>query len=648
MSTEPEASARPRRGTQDRRSHRPAVRAAALYGLFGAIWVFASDRLVDLVLHGPRLRSTAQTVKGWAFVGISAAFVFAFVAARGRAEQELLRARANLDDAERVGRVGSWVLDGRSRRFTLSQGACLALGLPSGERPTVATIFGLVHPDDRGPAREWVEQALAGQAPDAMDLRIPRPGGPPRVVQIRGGPEVDESGAVVRVIGTVQDVTERERLEERLRALRAIDREILGSHSADEVIRTALLRLLALAAADRGSVARLDPDRDVLRVYDVEDYHVEDDGSARLGPGIEIPSAAMGETLGALTRGEVVLISDIRGRVRSVPALAVLAEQGFRSSVSAPIRVDGRLLGVLSLLARRMGAFDEELGAVVLEVADQLAVALVQADLREELARHAEELERRGAERTAELAERNVQLEAFSAAVAHDLRAPLRAISGFGRALLQDATLPAEARRDVERIVAAAARLDHLIDELLTYSRLSVQAIPRTPVRLDDAVQAALEQVADDVERQSAEIEVVGPLPSVLGHRSTLIEVIANLLGNAVKFVAPGTRPRVRVSAEVREGRVRLSVADNGIGIPPQERERIFEPLVRLHGRETYTGTGIGLAIVRMGVERMGGRVGVEDRPGGGSTFWVELEGAADPADGDRDEGAPAAGVEDA
>lgn len=463
------------------------------------------------------------------------------------------------------------------------------------------------------------------------------------MVQIRGIAEVDEAGVVARVIGTVHEVTERERLEERLRALHEIDRAMLAWRSADEVIRTALLQLLTLAAADRGSVARFDPDRDVLRVYEIEDG-----GSARLGSGFEIPSAALGETLGALRRGEVVLTSDIRERVRSVPALAVLAEQGFRSSVSAPMRADGRLLGVLSLLARRVEAFDEELGEVVLEVADQLAVALVQADLREELARHAEELERRVAERTAELAERNVQLEAFSAAVAHDLRAPLRAIAGFGRALLQDARLTAEAQRDAERIVAAAARLDHLIDELLTYSRLSLRQIPRTPVRLDEVAQAGLEHVAEEVGVRGAEIEVASPLPSVLGHRSTLVEVIANLLDNAVKFVAPGTRPQVRVSAEMREGRVRLSVADNGIGIAPRERERIFEPLERLHGHETYPGTGIGLAIVRTGVERMGGRVGVEDRPGGGSTFWVELEAAADPADGDRDEGTPVAGESDA
>lgn len=195
MPVEPDASARPRRGIRDRRSRRPAVRAAALYGLFGAIWVFASDRLVDLMVHDPRLRSTAQTIKGWAFVGVSAAIVFAFVAARGRAERELLRARASLDEAERVGQVGSWALEGRSRRFTLSEGACRALGLPPGARPTVETIFELVHPDDRGPATEWIERALVGQDPGTMDLKVLRPEGPPRWSRSGGSPRWTRPGS---------------------------------------------------------------------------------------------------------------------------------------------------------------------------------------------------------------------------------------------------------------------------------------------------------------------------------------------------------------------------------------------------------------------------------------------------------------------
>lgn len=111
----------------------------------------------------------------------------------------------------------------------------------------------------------------------------------------------------------------------------------------------------------------------------------------------------------------------------------------------------------------------------------------------------------------------------------------------------------------------------------------------------------------------------------VVAHRQTLVQMVANLIGNALKLVSPGVRSEVRVRAEARDGLVRLWVEDNGIGIAPEHQQRIFRVFERLHGSETYPGTGIGLAIVRKGAERMGGRVGVESAAGAGSCFWIEL-----------------------
>ena len=141
-------------------------------------------------------------------------------------------------------------------------------------------------------------------------------------------------------------------------------------------------------------------------------------------------------------------------------------------------------------------------------------------------------------------------------------------------------------------------------------------------------VSSALAQLDGEVREQGAEVSVEAPLADVTGHRATLIQVVANLLGNAFKFVAPGVAPRVRVRAEAREGSVRLWVEDNGIGIPPEHHERIFRVFERLHGIEAYPGTGVGLAIVRRAVARMGGRVGLESAPGRGSAFWIELPSA--------------------
>lgn len=143
------------------------------------------------------------------------------------------------------------------------------------------------------------------------------------------------------------------------------------------------------------------------------------------------------------------------------------------------------------------------------------------------------------------------------------------------------------------------------------------------PVELSSALSDASAQIESAL--KESEFIVERPLPAVIGHRPTLTQALTNLLSNAVKFVAPGVRPRARVWAEERGGRVRLWVEDNGIGIAPEHRDRVFQIFERLHSVATYPGTGLGLAIVRKGLERMGGGAGVESEPGRGSRFWIGL-----------------------
>jgi PAS domain S-box-containing protein len=244
-------------------------------------------------------------------------------------------------------------------------------------------------------------------------------------------------------------------------------------------------------------------------------------------------------------------------------------------------------------------------------------------ELEEQLQRHAEQLE----QRTRELQEANAALEAFGYSVSHDLRTPLRNMQSLANALEEDYAdhLDAGGRDFCRRIIAAARKMDTLINDLLAYSRLSRSDLPLARVDLNGVlaeVQAALAEVIRD---GAAQVTVEGPLPVVFGHRPTLVQVVTNLVSNALKFVAPGVRPRVRVHAEQRGEFVRLWVEDNGIGIAPNHQQRIFKVFERLHGEESYPGTGIGLAIVRKGVERTGGRAGVESEPGQGSRFWVDL-----------------------
>jgi PAS domain S-box-containing protein len=234
-----------------------------------------------------------------------------------------------------------------------------------------------------------------------------------------------------------------------------------------------------------------------------------------------------------------------------------------------------------------------------------------------------DELERR----VLELNESNEQLEAFTYSIAHDLRAPLRAMSGFAVALREDysSVLGEQGRSFAERIEGSAKRMDHLILDLLAYSRLSRDEIGLNSVALDAAVAEALNELEQDVQKRTAEVQVASPLPAASAHHATVVRVLANLISNALKFVDPGTCPRVRISAEEGEAAVRVWVEDNGIGISKEHQERIFGLFQRLHSEREFPGTGIGLAIVRKGVERMRGRTGVESSAGRGSRFWIEL-----------------------
>ena len=247
--------------------------------------------------------------------------------------------------------------------------------------------------------------------------------------------------------------------------------------------------------------------------------------------------------------------------------------------------------------------------------------------LRADLRRHADSLEVRVAQRTRALSEVNAELEAFAYSVSHDLRAPLRSMQGFANALLDDyaPSLDSAGRDYAERVVSAAHRMDALIEDLLAYSRLGRADLELVPVELSPLVAGVVKQLDAAIKESGAELEVVEPLPRMVAHRATLAQIVLNLLTNAMKFVPEGRRPHVRVSGAVTDGRARLSVADNGIGIAPEHQERIFRVFERLHGPAAYAGTGIGLAIVRKGVERMGGRVGLESRVGEGTTFWIEL-----------------------
>jgi PAS domain S-box-containing protein len=270
-----------------------------------------------------------------------------------------------------------------------------------------------------------------------------------------------------------------------------------------------------------------------------------------------------------------------------------------------------------------------DLAGVVLVFRDATKQRTAERALRQlaqEQKQHAQKLEADVAERTANLQQTIADLEAFSFTISHDLRSPLRAMQGFAQAALTEYAdkLDAQGRDYLERICNSAVRLDRLILEVLTYSRLGRGELALSPINLDKLVEEVFDSYPS-IRSSQAEVTVEHPLHSVLGSHSFLIQCISNLLENAVKFVPWGSKAKVRIWTSECGSKTRLYVEDNGIGIPLDSLSKIFEPFQRAHPGGGYEGTGMGLAIVRKAMQRLGGTAGVQPHDGQGSTFWLEL-----------------------
>lgn len=378
----------------------------------------------------------------------------------------------------------------------------------------------------------------------------------------------------------------------------------------------------------RESLHHRDPaDRDLLALAFPADEEVGFYNVVRQGNGELFPSVTPSDL------GRIVPDGD---RARA------LKEIGLQSLVRTPVRSHGRTVGMLTL-----GSTDSDryYNPADLKMAESLAhrVALAHESVRlyedaqREIALRKEaearlrifnvDLERRVAERTHLLEEAIRESNSFAYTVAHDLRAPLRAITGFCHALKEDyaARLDAAGLDYLDRVVHGARKMDDLIRDLLDYARVNRAEVNRVIVDLDVVLDDVADTMAGEIEDRRGLLQRASSLGRVVAHGPMMRQVVANLVSNALKFVAPGVRPEVRIWSEPREKKLRLVVEDNGIGIAPEHHERIFGIFERLNRTEDFPGTGIGLAIVRRAVERLGGRLGVESQPGRGSRFWIEL-----------------------
>jgi signal transduction histidine kinase len=237
------------------------------------------------------------------------------------------------------------------------------------------------------------------------------------------------------------------------------------------------------------------------------------------------------------------------------------------------------------------------------------------------------ELEQRIAARTAALDNKSRELETFAYSVAHDLKAPLRGIDGYSRLLLEDyaGSLDDEGRSFLETIQTSTEEMSQLIDDLLAYSRLERREFVPDRLELQSFITRLVEQKKREATERDIDFEVNVNGGTVVADANGLIQSLGNYLDNAVKFTRQVPQPRIEVGSKETMTSCLLWVRDNGIGFDIKYHDQIFDIFQRLNPAEDYPGTGVGLAIVRKAMERMGGRAWAESEPGRGATFYLEI-----------------------
>jgi PAS domain S-box-containing protein len=465
------------------------------------------------------------------------------------------------------------------------------------------------------------EMVMRQQQTLTQEERLTTPTGE-RVFLATKGPLRDSAGEVIGLFGVSRDITEQKQRERKQQiqqetALEQQKRARLAALNQMEDANAARANAEAALAALRESEGRLRLfiehapaalaifDRD-MRYLAVSRRWLED-------------FALDGEEL--VGRSHYEVFPEIGEKLKSAHRRG-LAGEVVRADEELFERADGSSLW-LRWEVRPWHTAEGRVGGIAIFSEDITGRKEAETALR----RLNEELEGRVRERTTQLEEANKELEAFSYSVSHDLKAPLRGIDGYSRLLEEDFKdrLDDEGRRFLANIRLGTAQMHQLIEDLLAYSRIERRTLQPMPLDLPALVRAVLAECTPLIEQSGAELLLAVPELRVSADRDGLAIVLRNLLENALKFRGTARPPVVEIGARLEGERVLVWVRDNGIGFDMKFHDRIFAMFQRLQRSEDYPGTGIGLALVRKAMLRMGGRVWGESTPGEGATFYLEL-----------------------
>jgi len=476
-------------------------------------------------------------------------------------EQQIHRSTMLLSMAGHTAKLGGWSLELPENMLSWSEEMCSLLEYPVGVIPSFEESFTL-YPER---ARKVLGEAMRACAEQGesfdLDLEIHTANGRLLDARITAQPVHDECGQIVRMVGAFQDISERNQTQRELQRLAG--------------------RLTTTLESISDGFYTLDNDWRFTYVNGEAERLLGVQAAALLG-------TVLWFSLPGLREGEI--------GVRYLRAAAQGTSEHFEVFYE-PLK---RWFEVHAFPS------DEGIAAYFRDISERRRT-------EQELQATLLELERS-----------NRELQEFAFVASHDLQEPLRKIQAFAERLMVRSEALDESGRDyLQRMTSAAARMQALIIDLLDYSRVNSRGQPFQRVQLAEVLSEVLEDMESALERTQAQIDYV-QLPTIMGDATQLRQVLQNLISNAVKFQAPGIRPVIRIYTEHEDVATwNLCVADNGIGFDEKYLDRIFNPFQRLHSRQAYAGTGIGLAVVKKIVERHGAHITAISSPGKGSVFRI-------------------------